>query len=143
MFQRQLFSSFLRRSLASSAGLKGQQQPTKAVPSTPKYPKVDAKSLVSEELNQMVKEIHQEFDKELETDSELGKMAKYYFDGQGKAVRPVIAMTIGHAFNAHCGVPQDSEIVAKQRKVAIISEMIHAASLVHDDILDGWVFRIF
>ena len=61
---------------------------------------------------------------------------RYYFDGQGKAVRPVIAMTVGHAFNVHCGIPEDSDVFAKQRKVSIISEMIHTASLVHDDILD-------
>jgi decaprenyl-diphosphate synthase subunit 1 len=64
---------------------------------------------------------------------------RYYFDGQGKAVRPVIAMTVGHAFNLHCGVPENSDIYAKQRKVAIISEMIHTASLVHDDILDRYL----
>ena len=61
---------------------------------------------------------------------------RYYFDGQGKAIRPVIAMTIGHAFNAHCGVAENSDIIAKQRKVAIVSEMIHTASLYHDDVLD-------
>ena len=61
---------------------------------------------------------------------------RYYFDGQGKFIRPIIAMTIGHAFNVHCGVPEDSDIFSKQRKVAIVSEMIHTASLVHDDILD-------
>ena len=61
---------------------------------------------------------------------------RYYFDGQGKAVRPVIAMTVGHAFNVHCGVPEDSEVFMKQRKVSIISEMIHTASLLHDDVLD-------
>ena len=51
-------------------------------------------------------------------------------------MRPVIAMTVGHAFNVHCGIPEDSDVYAKQRKVSIISEMIHTASLVHDDILD-------
>ena len=48
----------------------------------------------------------------------------------------MIALTVGHAFNAHCGVPEDSDIFSKQRKVSIISEMIHTASLLHDDILD-------
>ena len=61
---------------------------------------------------------------------------RYYFDGQGKQIRPAIAMTIGHAFNAHCGVAENSDIIAKQRKVAIVSEMIHTASLYHDDVLD-------
>ena len=67
------------------------------------------------------------------------KTFRYYFDGQGKAVRPVIAMTVGRAFNVHCGVPDESDVPAKQRKVAIISEMIHTASLAHDDVLDRFV----
>ena len=45
-------------------------------------------------------------------------------------------MTIGHAFNAHCGVEENSDIIAKQRKVAIVTEMIQTASLYHDDVLD-------
>ena len=44
-------------------------------------------------------------------------------------------MTIGHAFNAHCGVEENSDIIAKQRKVAIVTEMIQTASLYHDDVL--------
>ena len=90
--------------------------------------------LVEGDLKTMFKEIHQELDMELIHDSELGEMSKYYFDGKGKAVRPVIAMCVGHAFNQHMGM--FGENVKHQRKVAIISEMIHTASLVHDDILD-------
>merc|ERR1711963_1274081 len=100
------------------------------------YPKIDPMSLVGHDLSQMVGEIHQELDDELKSDVELGQMAQYYFDGEGKGVRPVIAMTVGHAFNVHCGVLESSDIFAKQRKVAIVSEMIHTASLCHDDILD-------
>ena len=62
--------------------------------------------------------------------------SRYYFDGKGKAIRPVIAMIVGHAFNVHCGVPENSDIFSKQRKVCMISEMIHTASLLHDDVLD-------
>ena len=40
---------------------------------------------------------------------QLVKMAKYYFDGQGKAIRPVIALTLGHAFNETLGV-KDQEV---------------------------------
>lgn len=97
-------------------------------------PDFDPFMLVEEDLKTMFKEIHDELDLELSHDSELGEMSKYYFDGKGKAVRPVIAMCVGHAFNHHMG--SASENVIHQRKVAIISEMIHTASLVHDDILD-------
>eukprot|EP00095_Tigriopus_kingsejongensis_P004795 snap_masked-scaffold77_size404793-processed-gene-3.2 protein:Tk04795 transcript:snap_masked-scaffold77_size404793-processed-gene-3.2-mRNA-1 annotation:"decaprenyl-diphosphate synthase subunit 1" len=122
----------------------------------PIRPSVDANELVHGDLQAMFKEIHQELDFELKTNDALrqssqsmgvpphqllgtlGEMAKYYFDGQGKAVRPVIAMTLGHAFNHHQGlsVSERETVANQQRKVAIISEMIHTASLVHDDILD-------
>jgi len=96
---------------------------------------VDPFVLVEGELATMFREIHSELDHELEVNSELGEMSKYYFDGQGKALRPVIAMCVGHAFNQHSG--EMTEVKKKnQRKVAIISEMIHTASLVHDDVLD-------
>ena len=61
-----------------------------------------------------------------------------YFDGHGKAVRPVIAMTLGHAVNHHFGIGSNNDVISKQRKVAIISEMIHTASLVHDDVLGNY-----
>merc|ERR1712241_1539017 len=138
MIRRQVFN-ILRQNLrpsSTSTGVRGQHQPTKVMPVLHQYPKIDAMSLVGPELDEMVGEIHKDLDEELKNDIELGQMAKYYFDGQGKSIRPVIAMTIGHAFNVHCGVPEDSDIFSKQRKVAIVSEMIHTASLVHDDILD-------
>ena len=46
-------------------------------------------------------------------------------------------MCVGHMANTH----QDegahhTEKVDRQRSIAVVSEMIHTASLVHDDILD-------
>jgi len=90
--------------------------------------------LVGRDLETMFTEIHRELEQELQVDGELADMAKYYFDGSGKALRPVIAMCLGHAYNVHTGRVGRAE--DSQRKVAIISEMIHTASLVHDDILD-------
>jgi len=85
----------------------------------------------------MFTDIHRELDQQLVDDSQLGEMAKYYFDGKGKAVRPVVAMCLGHSYNHHIGQNKDiDKTVLNQRKVSIISEMIHTASLVHDDILD-------
>merc|ERR1719315_450006 len=64
-------------------------------------------------------------------------MAKYYFDGAGKGLRPVVAMCIGHAYNHHMAQGTNIDhVINNQRMVAMVSEMIHTASLVHDDILD-------
>jgi len=135
---RRLLASLLKQSWrpsSTSTGLFGQQQPTQAIPSH-QYPKVDPFSLVSKDLNSLVGNIHKELDNELTHHSELGEMSKYYFDGKGKNVRPVIAMIVGNAFNVHCGIPENSDIFSKQCRVSLISEMIHTASLLHDDVLD-------
>ena len=67
--------------------------------------------------------------------SELAAMSKYYFDGKGKSVRPAIALILARAFNAHVGENNISEeVLAQQRKVAVVTEMIHTASLVRYDI---------
>jgi len=125
-----------RRLVQANAGFPNLQQSAAANLAAGQVANVDFDPfmLVEGDLKTMFKEIHNELDLELMRDSELGEMSKYYFDGKGKAVRPVIAMCVGHAFNQHMGV--SNENVKNQRKVAIISEMIHTASLVHDDILD-------
>jgi hypothetical protein len=89
------------------------QQPLE--PRAAPHPAIDPFHLVHTELDSLVGEIHRELEAELKVDSELGEMAKYYFDGGGKGLRPVIAMCLGHAFNAHTGRVGIAE--ADQRKV--------------------------
>ena len=96
----------------------------------------DPFQLTEKELGTMVSDIHRELDGDILQDSDMREMSKYYFDGKGKAIRPVIALCLGHAFNHHTGASSDSEVIKNQRRVAIISEMIHTASLVHDDVVD-------
>jgi decaprenyl-diphosphate synthase subunit 1 len=74
--------------------------------------------------------------KELKSDrAELEEIATYYFDGQGKAYRPMIVILIGRAYNRHLG--QDIELSDSQKVVAMVAEMIHTSSLVHDDVIDS------
>jgi len=97
----------------------------------------DAFSLVESSLADMIEEIHKELKEELVLETELGDLARYYFDGGGKAVRPCIALCVGHLANHHMGIVEKVGVVVRRQKmVAIVSEMIHTASLVHDDILD-------
>ena len=90
--------------------------------------------LTEQDLKTLVSDIHYELDHEILQDTEIREMAKYYFDGKGKAIRPVIALCLGKAYNHHTGA--DGDVVKNQRRVAIIAEMIHTASLVHDDVVD-------
>jgi len=102
----------------------------------------DAFQLAQGSLNTMMREIHAELETGLELPaSQLGEVARYYFDGAGKAVRPVIAVCIGKAALKTTGVATNREVEGKQRQVALVSEMIHTASLLHDDILDHAVTR--
>eukprot|EP00092_Neocalanus_flemingeri_P008818 GFUD01009491.1.p1 GENE.GFUD01009491.1~~GFUD01009491.1.p1 ORF type:complete len:417 (+),score=140.18 GFUD01009491.1:36-1286(+) len=97
----------------------------------------DAFSLVESSLGGMLEEIHMELRAQLVLDTEMGEIARYYFDGGGKAVRPCIALCVGQLANCHNeNIEEQGDRVRRQKQVAIVSEMIHTASLVHDDILD-------
>lgn len=67
--------------------------------------------------------------------TELEEIATYYFDGQGKAYRPMIVILIGRAYNRHLN--QEIELSEAQKVVAMVAEMIHTSSLVHDDVIDS------
>ncbi|XP_065296508.1 all trans-polyprenyl-diphosphate synthase PDSS1 isoform X1 [Dermacentor albipictus] len=65
---------------------------------------------------------------------QLNEIASYYFDGQGKAFRPMICTLMARAVNIH--VHNRNVLLDFQKKVALLCEMIHTASLVHDDVID-------
>ncbi|CAH1128690.1 unnamed protein product [Ceutorhynchus assimilis] len=71
---------------------------------------------------------------------DLYEIATYYFDGNGKAIRPMVTILMARAINYHM-YQENSSLLASQREVAMISEMIHTASLVHDDVIDQSDFR--
>lgn len=56
--------------------------------------------------------------------------AEHLFGAGGKRLRPAIVLLLSRATMA------DQEITAKHRRLAEITEMIHTASLVHDDVID-------
>ncbi|XP_022063730.2 decaprenyl-diphosphate synthase subunit 1 [Acanthochromis polyacanthus] len=66
---------------------------------------------------------------------ELKFLCDYYFDGKGKAIRPMIVVLMARALNIHSN--RSGDLLPGQRAIAMITEMIHTASLVHDDVIDG------
>merc|ERR1712070_724327 len=64
----------------------------------------------------------------------LKTVAKYLFESKGKHVRPSMVLLMAHATSVENG--SSEEVNAKQRRLAEITEMIHTASLLHDDVLD-------
>lgn len=59
----------------------------------------------------------------------LGLAAEHLFTAGGKRIRPAIVLLVGRA--THKG-----ELTERHRRLAEITEMIHTASLVHDDVID-------
>ena len=65
--------------------------------------------------------------------------ASYFFDiDKGKKVRPAMVLGMAYALNAQetTGSDQEFYATASQKRLAEIVEMIHTASLFHDDVID-------
>jgi all-trans-nonaprenyl-diphosphate synthase len=56
--------------------------------------------------------------------------AEYLFDGKRKSLRPAIVFLVSRA------TVTDQDITPRHLRLAEITEMIHTASLVHDDVID-------
>ncbi|XP_026481825.1 decaprenyl-diphosphate synthase subunit 1-like isoform X2 [Ctenocephalides felis] len=119
-----------RRHSSSTAGqqLLSSQQPGSALRDKP----IDPYILLEEDLKDIYDDIRQALLGST-NQPELDVISTYYFDGQGKALRPMVAILMARAINYHMG---NNELLQSQRDVAMISEMIHSASLVHDDVID-------
>jgi len=98
---------------------------------------IDPYRLLDDDLRDVYTDIRQELELNTNQD-ELRTIATYYFDGQGKALRPMVAILMAHAINYHMN---NNGLDKKQREVAMIAEMIHSASLIHDDVIDQSDFR--
>lgn len=74
----------------------------------------------------------------------LQEASHYYFDGKGKLIRPLIVTLVGRACRTDLELGEGASttcwpdsIERHQNSIAKITEMIHTASLVHDDVIDG------
>ena len=61
----------------------------------------------------------------------LQAAAEHLFAAGGKRIRPGIVLLVSRA------IAPDGELSPRHRRLAEITEMIHTASLVHDDVVDG------
>lgn len=90
---------------------------------------------------------------DLNVTSNLGRMTHYYFQQGGKMLRPTVSLLMGNACNSASNRSITEELLAmpsterseiashlsvcqNQYKIGMIAEMIHTASLVHDDVID-------
>ncbi|XP_067234624.1 decaprenyl-diphosphate synthase subunit 1 isoform X1 [Chanodichthys erythropterus] len=91
----------------------------------------DPFSLAQKDLQDLYEDIKKQL---LVSKAELKALCDYYFDGKGKAFRPMIVILMARACNVHSN--KEGILLPAQRSIAMISEMIHTASLVHDDVID-------
>lgn len=102
-----------------------------SVQQNPQTKPIDPFKLAENDMNSLYSDIR----KELWTERpELEEIAGYYFDGQGKAFRPMVVVLIARALNHH--MRRKPDLLDSQKTVAMVTEMIHTASLVHDDVID-------
>lgn len=81
----------------------------------------------------------QDIKKTLDTEIRLLKnMCHYYFDSTGKSIRPKVVFLTARACNhmSHKENQSSTSVTEQQRKVAMVAEMIHTGSLIHDDVVD-------
>ncbi|XP_055389240.1 all trans-polyprenyl-diphosphate synthase PDSS1 [Condylostylus longicornis] len=100
---------------------------------------IDPYSLIDDDLKFFYKNIRNVLQKGT-NQVELERIASYYFDGLGKAFRPMLVMLMARSINYHMNT-ESSHLLERQRTVALFAEMIHSASLVHDDVIDQSDFR--
>lgn len=98
---------------------------------------IDPYRLLEDDLKDIYDDIREELIRNT-IYKELQTIATYYFDGKGKALRPMVAILMARAINYH---KERNGLLDSQRQIAMISEMIHNASLIHDDVIDQPGFR--
>lgn len=102
-------------------------------------PDVDPFALVKEELAPLSREVRSQLEAQHES---LTDASQHFFGAgntrEGKRVRPVIVLLMGRATQDASAAEDVLEGNAdRQRRLAAITEIIHTASLIHDDVLDA------
>ncbi|EEF32253.1 solanesyl diphosphate synthase 3, chloroplastic/mitochondrial isoform X1 [Ricinus communis] len=104
---------------------------------------LDPFSLVADELSLLANKLRSMVVAEV---PKLASAAEYFFKMgvEGKRFRPTVLLLMATALNVHIPEPTPTgvgdvvatELRARQQSIAEITEMIHVASLLHDDVLD-------
>ncbi|XP_057992132.1 solanesyl diphosphate synthase 3, chloroplastic/mitochondrial isoform X3 [Hevea brasiliensis] len=101
---------------------------------------LDPFSLVADELSLLANRLRAMLVSEV---PKLASAAEYFFKMgvEGKRLRPTVLLLMATALNVH--IPEQivgdtlaAELRTRQQCIAEIAEMIHVASLLHDDVLD-------
>mgnify|MGYP000086889454 CR=1 FL=1 len=77
------------------------------------------------------------FDRQLESDlPPVRDLCRHVERYRGKMLRPTLALLCGMAADDRAGVPMGERVGEAHEMVGAVCEMVHMATLVHDDVLD-------
>ena len=96
---------------------------------------IEAKKAVSKELNEIemiLKNIGKDF-----SSGSTQEIFNYFFKVPGKYLRPSLVILSAKAIKPHMTIEQRTQLI----NLCAAVELIHSASLVHDDIIDNDLFR--
>jgi len=92
---------------------------------------------IDKELAKDMKNMQDNIDELLDASHPLlKKIAHYYIGLQGKRIRPQALFLLSRAFQSHNTNGSNETVLPKQLQLAMIVEMIHNASITHDDVID-------
>ncbi|XP_077993618.1 all trans-polyprenyl-diphosphate synthase PDSS1-like [Glandiceps talaboti] len=100
--------------------------------SPPKQENYSPEKLTESELSRLCNDIKKELNS---NKTDLQNISHYFFDGKGKAFRPMTVLLTARACNCQAGL--EDQVLNTQYRIAMIAEMIHTASLIHDDVIDA------
>ncbi|MCE5220554.1 MAG: polyprenyl synthetase family protein [Clostridium sp.] len=96
---------------------------------------IEAKNAVSKELYEVemiLKNIGKDFSSDL-----TQEIFDYFFKSHGKYLRPSLIILSAKAINPNMTIDEREQLI----NLCVAIELIHSASLVHDDIIDNDLFR--
>lgn len=95
----------------------------------------EAKNAVSKEIRE-VETILRDMGKNF-NQSSAKEIFDYFFKSPGKYLRPTLAILSAKAIKPHMTIEERTQLI----NLCVAVELIHSASLVHDDIIDNDLFR--
>ncbi|MFW2488064.1 polyprenyl synthetase family protein [Clostridium chromiireducens] len=96
---------------------------------------IEAKNAVSKELREVeiiLRDMGKNFNQ-----SSAKEIFDYFFKSPGKYLRPTLAILSAKAIKPHMTIEERTQLI----NLCVAVELIHSASLVHDDIIDNDLFR--
>jgi geranylgeranyl pyrophosphate synthase len=91
---------------------------------------------VEDELKAQMREVHEHHAREREDQSFLQGIVSHVFQAPGKRLRPILVILSARAAGQHDSADEKTLV-----RLAVATEFIHTASLVHDDVIDHSSYR--